>query len=438
MSAHRARLASAVAACFASACTIPATHTRTTPEPVSTASAAVEADAPSESLAIAAATCGITDVLCAAGTDDRCLAAAAAPGGGLAFRYRHRDQWDDGGRQPLPHFVLNAARALRRAYVRAARGSSVERECGALLDSEVRYLRASLIDRDGALVWENEDGLAQAMEQAEWAHFFASLANAFEEKDRADEAASLRALALAMASALDRPIARGSGGVRSAARTCADPEGGPGPCVWFSSRGLGVPTEGSEPHWVLNQHLHAVLDSMHLYETLPASFEEARRAALERAAAGVRALAFGGWTSSDPQSPPSLEQLANHREAPPDVVEGGRYVWAHYEFDPSVGRATDISHERTCHYHAHTLQMIANIARWIEAPSHSEALSTTPGRGIVSAVSVLVAPGSIVHGWWRSESSASVRRHHGCPQPPLDPASIRDASYFVERFETGR
>ncbi|UJR86885.1 hypothetical protein [Sandaracinus amylolyticus] len=369
-----------------------------------------------------AARCGIDPAaVCGDEHANGCLEPTDAPGGALAFRYRDRAQWSDEGRSPLPHFLVQPMRSLRNAYSAAAPGSEDERVCERALAIEIEYLRSTLVQRGDAMVWENEDGLAQAMEQAEWAHVIASIAAAHAARQRHDEARTLTVLALALAAALDVPAAPRSGGVRSEERFCDDGTGTMHSCFWLHSRGVGLRTEGDAPRWVLNQHLHAVMDSLLLYETLarlvPAD-DPRRTRARERALGGLLVLLPQAEVTPDAPRPlPTLEDFRDPH---------GEHDWAHYEFDPALGRARGISIARTCHYHAHVLQLVANIARWADA--HGDELA------LQHPLETMLRREGIVHALWESEQSASARHERGCPQPPLDPAAIRDSAFYLERF----
>ena len=119
------------------------------------------------------------------------------------------------GRQHLlPHFVVSYMRALRRAYA----------ECEAYHDqlfNQIDYVVSQAVHRASpshailpALVWENRDGVAQGMEQAELAAFFASAVDAYAAHGAREAAGTMR-YAFMAAEALFIPAGVHTGGVVS-------------------------------------------------------------------------------------------------------------------------------------------------------------------------------------------------------------------------------
>ncbi|HJL19079.1 MAG TPA: hypothetical protein RMH99_25675 [Sandaracinaceae bacterium LLY-WYZ-13_1] len=345
------------------------------------------------------------------------------------YRWRDRDQWTDGGVLPLPHFLLSYVRSLRDEYGSAARGNERERTCRTQLEAQLEYLRDAAVERQGALVWENEDGLAQAMEQAEYAHLWASVAVTLLRHGEPEAARRHVHTALRFAAALDRSVGLHSGGVRSETTSCGDVAPAR-TCAWFHSRGLGIRTEGDEPRTVLNQHLHAVRDMLNLHRTLarapellPADEREAiLRRILDRAAAGLAQLAFSdGWQPGAPR-PPNAAQLMERFEEP-----AGTFYWATYEFDLESGRPRNISLQRTCHYHRHSLELLSHVQRWLADPpprvdeDARRALRYPLERLLEGAGEPVGAPGSrhAFHQFFLSDTDPVLRRARGCRQPPL-------------------
>lgn len=352
------------------------------------------------------------------------------------YRWRDRDHWTNDGRMPLLHRLLPYARQLRNAYATANRGSERAAECGEQLRSQIEHMLSAATMRDQALVWENEDGLAQAMEQSEYAHFLMSVAAAFHRHHRLELARRYAQTALRVGAALDLPVGVQSGGVRSTSTDCGDGSGRL--CFWFHSRGLGVSTPRTEAHTVLNQHLHAIRDSLNLYRLIRESTflfattggEQVANRILLRATGGLNQLAFSVGNTIGDHRPPNIMQLMRRFEAATADENAPRhFYWSAYEYDIQAGVPHDISIERTCHYHTHTLHLLATIAQWLASPpamipdSSRQELERAMNHLLQGAGEAIGDARSVhaVYQFYRSEIDPELKRARGCPQPASSP-----------------
>lgn len=408
--------------------------------------------APNAAVATHVPACPVMVDSCSGASDSECLEPVVAPGSAanpVVYRYRDLRQWDDGGKLPLPHFLLAHVKGLRRAYWRAEPGSSLEHACLEQLRAQMAYLVDTLTARGPALVWENMHGYAQAMEQSEWAHGFASVASIVGRKGHLDEARRLFGVARRLARSLDLPSGVRSGGVRASGSTCTDSMSESVECFWFHSRGLGIIAPPGPPVFVLNTHLHAIFDSLLLYETIEQnatvlmdSATEAnleRERALERAVGGLYQLAFAptGRTSVDGAPRPSFESFINRGD---DLCAHGRVVqnvWAHYAIDAQTGRIADISRRGVCHYHAHALQKLADIGLWLQSHDRNEFMNTPIGRRLALALERLLvgdtalASSPTALAMFESAIEPAVLRARGCPQTSLVPEVLPSEAFFL-------
>jgi hypothetical protein len=386
-------------------------------------------------VAVASEHCPVQAELCTNAADDACLEPLVHEGQRVV-RYRNRELWTD-GRMPGPHFLVEHMRAVRNAYEAASPGATRDL-CRSELVAQVDYLRGTLTARGDALVWENQEGIAQAMEQAEHAHLFASIAVVLEAQGQLDDARSITSTALALGRALDRTVGVRSGGVRSEPQPCTDGQTPSRQCFWLHSRGLGVSEGGGGPRVVLNQHLHAIADTLLLYQLIdehPAILDPAEgergailAAILDRAIGALYQLAFGpGFqrpAGNRPARPPNLAQMVERVE----TNGAAPFMWVSYEFDLNEGRPRNISFRNTCHYHGHTLQVLANIVAWVDA---HRTIGGDAGRRLAIAIDHLLAPDGPVRAIVESESNPSIRNGaRGCSGE----SSLRDVAVFRARF----
>lgn len=329
----------------------------------------------------------------------------------------------------LPHLLLPFMRKLRDAY-----GESPD-VYGEQLYNQIDYLVANAVGRNGALVWENRDFYAQAMEQVEYAHFFASAAQAYALKGDRRTARGLMRHALMFSRSLDMPYGPQTGGVRSQFTYCGAKRARFHPCYWFHSRGVGI--AHSDQHSVLNQHLHAVRDILNLYfvlqhnpDLMPDGFGGLTRA-LERlethAIAGLYQLIFAnGAIKAQPRRGASIDQFRWYRHNV-TVASGSNpisYTWAHYAYDIAGRRPVDIAHGSVCHYHTHSLTLIASIATTLEE-RRALHVETAEGWRLYEAMDALLTPVAprggpgAAYEFYRAEDSPAIKiRRQGCPCGP--------------------
>lgn len=408
--------------------------------------------APNTALVTHVPACPVVVDSCSGASDSECLEPVVIPGSAaspIVYRYRDLRQWDDDGKLPLPHFLLKHVKDLRRAYWRAEPGSSVERRCLEQLRAQLAYLVGTLKARGPALVWENMHGYAQAMEQSEWAHGFASVASILGRKGHLDEAQRLFGVASRLARSLDLPAGPRSGGVRASGSTCTNSANESVECFWFHSRGLGIIAPPGPPVFVLNTQLHAIFDSLLLYETLEHneavlvhSASEAnleRKRAIERAVGGLSQLAFApaGQKSVDGAPRPNFESFLDRDE---DLCAHGRLVqnvWAHYAIDAQTGQTADISRRGVCHYHAHVLQKLADIGLWLQNQDRKEFANTPAGRRLTLALERLLVGNTVLASsptaltMFESAIEPAVLRARGCPQTSLVPEVLTSEAFYL-------
>ncbi len=290
--------------------------------------------------------------------------------------YRWRlagDRWADPGStvvkpRVLVHFMTEYLKKLRNAY----------EECPELYGKvydQVDFIVSDGVRRNGALVWENAHGVAQAMEQGDMASLFAGLAGRHYDHGHVVEARGTLRYALEAARAFFLPVGVRSGGVRSVDETwCAAKTARLRPCFWFHSRGRGVHefTGAATKQTILNQHLHGVRDTLNLSVSLRGAaayfptdvplppghraWSDWSDALEDRAIGGLYVLAFSnGHKAVAPNRPPNLAQLMKRRGS------GSGYFTAAYGFNLDTGLAYDISRDMTCHYQSHSLSLLATL-----------------------------------------------------------------------------
>jgi hypothetical protein len=274
----------------------------------------------------------------------------------------------------LPHFVLQYLRRLRNAYNQCPSGYYY-----AQLYNQIDYLVSQAATRESpahailpALVWENRYGITQGMEQAEMAAFLASAARVYASHGAREARGTMRYAFRAIES-LFIPVGEHSGGVRSLVQTaCAAKTARLRPCFWFHSRGVGIDTADEDMiATVLNQHLHVINGTLAMYSEVSArpdlvpeeygTAEEALARLEDRAIGGLYQLAFSrGNNSAAPARPPSLAQFM--RRDP----QTWPFYFSYYRFDLSDRQFRDISFKNTCHYHTHSLKLMADIKQTLD------------------------------------------------------------------------
>lgn len=333
----------------------------------------------------------------------------------------------------LPHFLLDYMRRLRDA------GHEDFATWGGKLYDQVDFVVSDAVDRNGALVWENCAGIAQGMEQAEFADYFATVARVFRDHGDLRTAKGVMGHALRCLRALDTPVGVHTGGVCSGEFYCGSKRARFRPACWFHSRGRGIATNAV--HTVLNQHLHVVRDMIRMYinvgravDLIDPSFgtpAEVLARIEDRAIAGLYQLAFSAGNNSIQRSrPPSIRQFMNYRKGikvrPTQKHPDGNplhYYWSFYEFDMKTGKGRNISHQNTCHYHTHTLNLMAAIRDSLDRYA-STFTSTAEGWRMYEAVDALLEgageatghPGSAnaIYQFYRSEAAAFKSRRQNC------------------------
>lgn len=277
--------------------------------------------------------CGVRGPYCVGNGSTRCLASS-----GNGLQWVDRALWP--GARPNPHFLLPHLRRIRNAAERDTR-------CARLLDETLGSLAETLRSRRGALVWENVEGRAQCMEQSEMATLFATSAEVLDRGNRTSAARRARRVALGLREALSLPAHPRSGGCSSA----LDEDGCVG-CRWYHSRGLGILERQSGPPWVLNQHLHAIDESLQFASAWRRQVNDAGdreievHRSLELARAGLRALQH--------------EHVGVHRWLY-RPFQTSEHVWVFYALDPITLDGRNISRPRTCHYSDHVLKKVDDI-----------------------------------------------------------------------------
>lgn len=333
-----------------------------------------------------------------------------------------------------PHFLLGYMRLLRNAY-------SAKPRYGNQLFNQIDFIISRAVNRNGALVWENQEGIAQGMEQAEFAAFFASAANTFKANADIKSAKGIMTYALKFIRSIDIQAGIKTGGVSSITTYCGCKTARLRPCYWFHSRGLGV-EDAPGVRTVLNQHLHVINDILSLYlsvyespELIAPQFGSPKEVLdfLEnKAIGGLYQLAFseGHKNHTAPNRPPNIKQFMNYKhgvkvKATPDHPDGNplNYYRSYYEFNMSTGKGNNISPERTCHYHTHVLKMMADIKNLLD--DNKEIFNATKeGWRLYEAMDALFAgkgeaigmkeSSHTIYQFYRSEAPAFKDRRENC------------------------
>ena len=363
------------------------------------------------------------------------------------YRWNHENAKWDGRIHLLPHFVLDYMRKLRDAY----------EECPdtyfhTQLFNQIDYLVTQGVTRFfptarlPVLVWENRDGVAQGMEQAEMAAFLASAANVYA-LHGAREARGTMRYAFRAIESLFIPVGQRTGGVRSLIQTeCGAKIARFRKCFWFHSRGVGIDSDGEDMFaTVLNQHLHVIYDALAMYQQVNTSQHlvprewgtpEAALALIEdRAIGGLYQLAFSrGNNSAAPTRPPNLAQFMRR-----DTSHLRPFYFSWYRFDLSDRTFNDLPLGNTCHYHTHTLAKMMGIKDKLDV--NFDLFSNTPsGQGwrLYEAVDRLFAGAfepmgqagstSAIWQFWRAQQVKYDIQYAGCPPCTREPGKQNPCS----------
>jgi hypothetical protein len=287
-----------------------------------------------------------------------------------------------------PHFVLGYLRALRNAY--RENGNDYFRK---RLYDQIDYMMRQADIRGAnqeavlnAMVWENRYGVTHAFEQAGMAAVLASTANAYADHGLLPAARGTMRYAFQAIEPLFMPVGFGNGGTLSHVQDpCGAKRARLRKGYWFHSHGVTVDTKNEDKFsTILNKQLHVICDLLKMYisaharpELIPKEYgsAEAALARLEdRAIGGLYQLAFSrGNNSAAPQRPPNIAQFMRRvtTKSPP-------FYFSYYRFDLSKRQFKDITFEKTCHYHTHTLQKMAEIKRVLD--DNRELFTNTPSK----------------------------------------------------------
>ncbi len=331
------------------------------------------------------------------------------------------------------HFLTEYIKLLRNAYYASPK-------YGSQLYNQIDYLVSHSISRNGALVWENKEGIAQAMEQGEYAYLFASCAKAFEHHKDIKSAKGIMNYALSFFRSFNMAAGVRTGGVTSFGGYAGAKKARFRQSYWFHSRGLGI-VDAPGVRTVLNQHLHAIRDLLALYiivmessNLIDAKFGTLNQVLNEiedKAIGGLYQLAFSnGHKGISPNRPPNISQFMNlKRKAvrPTEKHPDGNpmnYYWAYYEYSMKDGKGLNISDSATCHYHTHVLNLFANIYSILQN-NKMTFQETENGWRLFEAVSALtkgnkekrglVGSNNAIYQFYKSESKTIKKRRENCP-----------------------
>jgi hypothetical protein len=327
------------------------------------------------------------------------------------FRWKAaNDTWtaiDESEPRPhiLPHFMVGYLKKLRNAY----EACPSDYFYGKVYD-QVDYLVSDAVERNGALVWEDQYGIAHGMEQADMMMMLSGLARLHYTSGRTKAARGTLGYALRAARPLFLPIGVKTGGVRSVDQAnCAAKLARLRPCFWFHSRGRAITGPGPlTRQTVLNQHLHVVRDAIDLSARLrsaaaympsdvpvpPSSpgwreFVDWADAMEDRGIGGLYQLAFSqGPTTTSPDRPPNVTQFMRRHETNPPFYS------ADYGYQMDTGQSYPIAKANTCGYHSHSLNLLA-VMYW-QFWRHHEAGNL-----------------SYEHGWRIEEALSRMFQHDG-------------------------
>lgn len=397
-----------------------------TPDPIEASK--LSADTPG---AVTAYESYLKKVLCSATLTDACIeptSYTATRAGGRRARvdgvYKYRSLLSNG--HPAPHMMIEYMRQLRNAY--AAAPELYRQQFYNQLD----FFFSIAVDRQGALVWENEKGFAHAMEQGEYAAFLLSAAETAHRLKDESLARTYATAAFRFMKALGLKAGVHTGGVRSTTE-CGSKKARVRPCYWFHSRGVGIIGD-ARPYTVLNQNLHAIRDALAILARLEKSpdvaalggdVEAMKAQAADLIIGGLYQLAFSSGTSKT--RPPSLAEFLNKRS-----VKGTTYYWAFYEYVIEKRAGANISALKTCHYHTHVVNLMADILS--QARAQRAVLEKYPeGWKAFEALGAIWQDGGALAEFYRSESNPTIKfQLQGCPDKNDFAASA--AKLYREEF----
>lgn len=233
------------------------------------------------------------------------------------------------------------------------------------------------------VTWVTEGGKAHAMTQADIGRWFLTVASSWAETGYPKNIPYYLYLARAAFRSFEIPDTEG--GVRNNKRNhkCFNNMY----CYWFHSRSI---SSADFPETVLNQHLHAVRDALSAYlalaqwrdsdQLLPEEFRNDPfiDQLKEYARGGLFQLAYARGSIVDSSAPPNLANfLKEFKYYPDDPSESpirGYYAHYRYFFDNAKPRGVkngdqDISAPKTCHYHYHSISLLADILTSIRGNS---------------------------------------------------------------------
>lgn len=331
------------------------------------------------------------------------------------------------------HFLTQYIKLLRNAYYSSP-------EYGSQLYNQIDYLVSHSISRNGALVWENNEGIAQGMEQGEYAYLFASCAKAFEYHEDNKSAKGIMSYALSFFRSFNMVVGVRTGGVTSFGGYAGAKKARFRQAYWFHSRGLGI-VDAPGVRTVLNQHLHAIRDLLALYVIVRESsnlidpkfgaLDEVLDEIEDKVIGGLYQLAFSnGHKGISPNRPPNINQFMNLKNGavrPTEKHPDGNkinYYWAYYEYNMKDGKGLNISDTATCHYHTHVLNLFAGIYSTLQ--NNKEIFQKTEnGWRLFEAVNALTngngeniglkGSTNAIYQFYKSESDFIKKRRENCP-----------------------
>lgn len=337
----------------------------------------------------------------------------------------------------ITHFLVQYMKNLRNAY------ADYPEIYHQQLYNQTDFIVSKAIDRNGALVWENHEGYAQGMEQAEYAYLFSSIASVYKQKNEIKLARNTLTFALRLSRAFNIQVGKHTGGVCSITTYGGSKRARFRPCFWFHSKGVGINDGVKGERTVLNQHLHVIRDLLYMYlvvqavpDLVDSQFGTATQvlAYLEdRAIGGLYQLVFTeGHKPGVPYRPPNIRQFMNHktgRVAPtPEHPDGNplSYYFAHYEYNMRPDQENPVEKPATlCWYHTHVLEITADIKNILDE-NRSVFNSTENGWRLYEAMEALLAgkgePTGIegsknaIYQFYRSEGPAYKIRREQCSQ----------------------
>ena len=232
--------------------------------------------------------------------------------------------------QDDPHFELPRLKKIREQYRRS------EISLYTLLNN-IDNVLVKTIKRNNARVWENQRGIAQALEQSEYAAFLLSVSKLLSGKKHKELSLYYSNLSAEMVVSFHLPAGVHTGGV-----TTGRPD-----CKWYNSRGLSIDAGVSN---VLNQHLIAVRNLYSMGE-------------IRLAQAGLCAL------SNDT---PTLNDFIY-------LVNGVSRVY--YEWKNG---GSNITHKNTCYYNSKSIEVLKQIREFMKDDFGSQVIQLESGDTFLS------------------------------------------------------